>query len=137
MRYLAIPMIMTALMLGGCLSSVGSFAADVGKNIGIDAAKGLCRGCGKDIPILGARWRRQNWYNSDDKHPGNHSHKNLRPQYAELCEKSDNPAACYHRERYKAPWEGLSDAEFCKRYSPVNKAVALEMARRKMDASKC
>lgn len=91
-------------MLGDCLSSAGSFAADVAKDIGINAATGL-----------GKRWWRQNWFNSDNKHrpgSGNHSHKNLRPQCPELCEKSENSAACYHRERNRAPWEGLSDAEF-------------------------
>ena len=42
----------------------------------------------------------------------------------------DNPKACAEA------WREISDADFCKRYSPTNKLVAREIERRKLDCSK-
>jgi hypothetical protein len=42
----------------------------------------------------------------------------------------DNPEACAEA------WREISDADFCKRYSPTNKLVARELERRKLDCSK-
>ena len=42
----------------------------------------------------------------------------------------ENPQGCFKE------WKELSDADFCKRYSPINELVALELKRRKLDCSK-
>ena len=42
----------------------------------------------------------------------------------------DNPEAC------SEAWRGISDADFCKRYSPTMMVVAKELERRKLDCSK-
>ena len=53
------------------------------------------------------------------------------------------PVANYNRDcsagNYRAcskAWREISDADFCKRYSPTNKVVAWELERRKLDCSK-
>ena len=116
MRYLVIVM-MVPLLLGGCL---GSFAADFGKGVGGHMVRGL----GRDVPYLGARWRREKrdgayWsdFSAGSKKPG-------------TCFNSNNVYACLEE------WKELSDEDFCKRYSFANRIVAQELARRKLDCSK-
>ena len=111
MRYLLIPMIMTALMLGGCYSPASdkwsdSFVKDyyIKSAVGVEKPTDLI-GVAGGVVILGTAALGKSIYRS------------IVPE--------------------APPYGGISDAEFCKRYSPVNKLVALEMARRKMDASKC
>ena len=123
MRYLVIVM-MVPLLLGGCfISDISTYnKVVIGTKGGADFIKG-CRGCGADWPFLGARWRERHGWSKLNWDWATGIERN------ELCS-PDNADACFEA------WRKISDADFCKRYSPTNELVALELKRRKLDCSK-
>lgn len=109
MRYLVIVM-MVPLLLGGCLESI---VLNTAYSAGFETSKAVA-----GVAIGG----------------DNRSHPRLDHDSGSICQAlwktPENPQACSEE------WKELSDADFCKHYSPINELVALELKRRKLDCSK-